>query len=118
MSIFNKLFGKKNCGCSCENEVKEEPKIQETSCSCNSGEKKLEIRVLGPGCRNCHTLEKNTLEAVNELGLEVELTHITDFAEIAKYGIMSTPGLWIDGKIVSYGKVLTKEEIKTILERL
>lgn len=39
MSIFNKLFGKKNCGCSCENEVKEEPKIQETSCSCNSGEK-------------------------------------------------------------------------------
>lgn len=124
MSILNKLFGKKSCNCSCETEVKEEPKVQETNCSCGGvcneviEGNKMEIRVLGPGCKNCHTLEKNTLEAVNELGLNAELTHVTDFAEIAKYGIMSTPGLWVDGKVVSYGKVLTKDEIKTILEKL
>lgn len=120
MSIFDKLFGKKECGCSCGTEVKEEPKVQETSCSCEgtSEVSKMEIRVLGPGCKNCHTLEKNTLEAVNELGLDVKLTHVTDFAEIATYGIMSTPGLWVDGKVVSYGKVLSKDEIKELLKKL
>lgn len=120
MSIFNKLFGKKECGCSCGTEVKEKPKIQEISCSCEGKieENKMEIRVLGPGCKNCHTLEKNTLEAVNELGLDVKLTHVTDFAEIATYGIMSTPGLWVDGKVVSYGKVLSKDEVKEILKKL
>lgn len=124
MSIFNKLFGKKECGCSCRTEVKEEPKVQETTCSCGGNcegiveRNKMEIRVLGPRCKNCHTLEKNTLEAVNELGLDAKLTHVTDFAEIATYGIMSTPGLWIDGKIVSYGKVLPKDEIKEILKKL
>lgn len=120
MSIFDKLFGKKECGCSCGTEVKEEPKVQETSCSCEGTNEvnKMEIRVLGPGCKNCHTLEKNTLEAVNELGLDVKLTHVTDFAEIATYGIMSTPGLWVDGKVVSYGKVLSKDEIKELLKKL
>ena len=50
--------------------------------------------------------------------IDAKLTHVTDFAEIATYGIMSTPGLWIDGKIVSYGKVLPKDEIKEILKKL
>ena len=55
MSIFNKLFGKKECGCSCRTEVKEEPKVQETTCSCGGNcegiveRNKMEIRVLGPG---------------------------------------------------------------------
>lgn len=116
MSILKKIFG----GCSCGTEVKEEPKVQETACSCGGtcNENKIEIRVLGPGCKNCHTLEKNTLEAVKDLGLEATISHITDFAEIAKYGIMSTPGLWIDGKVVSYGKVLSKDDIKRILEKI
>lgn len=114
MGIFNKLFGEKGC---CNAETKK------TSCSCggacnSSAEEATEIRILGSGCKNCQTLEKNTLEAVNELGLKVKVNYITDFAEIAKYGIISTPGLWIDGKIVSYGKVLTKDEVKTILEKL
>ena len=124
MSIFDKLFGKKECGCSCGTEVKEEPKVQETSCSCGGNcegtneTSKMEIRILGPGCKNCHTLEKNTLEAVNELGLDVKLTHVTDFAEIATYGIMSTPGLCVDVKVVYYGKVLSKDEIKELLKKL
>lgn len=107
MSIFNKLFGRKGYDCSCGG-----------ACHETAEENRMEIRVLGAGCKNCHTLEKNTLEAVNELGLKVKLIHVTDFAEIAKYGIMSTPGLWIDGKIVSYGKVLSKDEVKEILEKI
>ena len=104
--------------------MKEEPKVQEIACSCGGAcheiveGNKIEIRVLGPGCKNCHTLENNTLEAVKELNIEATISHITDFAEIAKYGIMSTPGLWIDGKVVSYGKVLSKDDIKRILEKI
>lgn len=52
------------------------------------------------------------------MGLKAEVKHITDFTEIATYGIMSTPGLWINGKIVSYGKVLSKNEVKAILEKI
>lgn len=115
MGIFNKLFGEKESCCNAE--------TKKTSCSCGGAcssltEGTMEVRILGSGCKNCQNLEKNTLEAVNELGLKVEVNHITDFSEIAKYGIMSTPGLWINGKIVSYGKVLSKDEVKTILKKL
>ena len=115
MGIFDKLFGSKESCCG------EEAKNASCSCGgeCNSSTKNIiEIRILGSGCKNCNALEKHTLEALNELGIKSELNHITDFAEIAKYGIMSTPGLWINGKIVSYGKVLSKDEIKKIIEKL
>lgn len=113
--FFSKLFGGK-CGCSSTSgEVKKtEPKC---SCGCNFSEK-YEVRILGGGCKNCHTLEENTVAALNELSYSFTLEHITDYAEIAKYGIMSTPGLWINGNIVSFGKVLSKEEVKTILLNL
>lgn len=115
MGVFNKLFGEKKSCCNGEN--------KKMSCSCkgdcsSSVDRTIEVRILGSGCKNCQTLEKNTLEAVNELGLKAEVKHITDFTEIAEYGIMSTPGLWINGKIVSYGKVLSKNEVKIILEKL
>lgn len=122
MGIFDKIFGKKGCCCSAGAEIKEEIKAQETICSCGgtcdttSEEKKFEIRVLGSGCSSCQTLEKNVKEAVEELGIEAKIVHITDFSEIATYGIISTPGLWIDGKVVSFGKVLSKDEIKTLLK--
>ena len=112
MGIFNKLFGEKKCSCSCEK--KSEKLVEENV----SGKDELEIRVLGAGCKNCQNLEKNTLEATKELGIKTKIKHITDFSEIAKYGIISTPGLWIDGKIVSYGKVLSKDEIKIILKKV
>ena len=112
MGIFNKIFEEKKCSCSCEK--KTEKLVEE-----NILEKdELEIRVLGSGCKNCQNLEKNTLEVTNELGIKTKVKHITDFSEIAKYGIMSTPGLWIDGKVVSYGKVLSKDEIKIILKKI
>ncbi len=65
------------------------------------------IEVLGPGCNNCQRLEANAREAVAQAGVEAEIVKITDYAEIASRGVMSTPGLVIDGKVVSTGKIPT-----------
>jgi small redox-active disulfide protein 2 len=69
------------------------------------------IEVLGPGCNNCVRLETNAREAVALAGIEAEVTKVTDYAEIATYGIMSTPGLVIDGRVVSYGRVPSADDI-------
>ncbi|MFR4440971.1 MAG: thioredoxin family protein, partial [Hungatella sp.] len=75
------------------------------------------IKVLGPGCAKCAELEKSVRLALEELQLDLEIDHVTDFAEIAGYGVMSTPALVLHGKVVSYGKVLSVEEVKTILQQ-
>ena len=82
-------------------------------------EKKKEkgIKILGSGCSKCAALEKSTREALAELNVEENIDHITDFSQIASYGVMSTPALVINGKVVSYGKVLNKDEVKDLLER-
>ncbi|MGL5205990.1 MAG: thioredoxin family protein [Acidaminococcaceae bacterium] len=77
----------------------------------------MKIKILGSGCKNCITLADNTKAALAELGEEAELEKVTDFAEIAKYGVMSTPGLVIDEKVVSYGKVLKPQDIVKIIEK-
>ncbi len=74
------------------------------------------IKVLGSGCAKCQALEKATTEALAELGEETRVQHVTDFADIAKYGVMQTPALVIDNKVVSYGKVLSKEEALVLLQ--
>ena len=65
------------------------------------------IEVLGPGCANCQRLEANVREAVAEAGIDAEIVHVTDYAEIAQRGVLRTPGLVIDGRVVSTGKVPT-----------
>jgi small redox-active disulfide protein 2 len=71
----------------------------------------MEIKVLGPGCYNCQQLEKMTINALAELDVAANVDKVTDFKEIAKH-TMATPALVIDGKVVSQGRVPTKDEIK------
>ena len=75
------------------------------------------VKILGSGCAKCMKLEKVTRQAISELNLNLNIEHITDFAQIASYGVMSTPALVLDGKVVSFGKVLSVEEIKSILQQ-
>lgn len=75
----------------------------------------LDIKVLGPGCRNCVMLDKATRAAVEELGLEARIEKVEDYAQIASYNILSTPGLVIDGAVVSSGRVPSATEIKDLL---
>lgn len=76
------------------------------------------VKILGSGCKNCVTLAENTKAALSELGLEAEMIKVTEFPEIAKYGIMSTPGLVVDEKVVSFGKVLKPKDIVKLLEKI
>lgn len=73
------------------------------------------VEVLGPGCANCLRLEANAREALALSGVAAEINHVTDYAEIAKRGVMSTPGLVIDGTVVSFGRVPSAGEIATWL---
>ena len=75
----------------------------------------MDIKILGPGCPKCHTLEKNTREAVKELGLDAEVSKVTDVNEIAGYGVFITHGLVVDGEVKLAGKVASKSEVKKIL---
>lgn len=73
------------------------------------------IKVLGPGCNNCKTLEKVTKEAVAELGLTASIEKVEDYAAIAGYGVMSTPALVIDEVVVSSGRVPTPAHLRELL---
>ena len=75
------------------------------------------IKILGSGCRNCANLKENTELALQELGMEAEIIKVEDFKEIVEYGVMSTPALVIDEKVVSSGKVLKPKEIGKLLKK-
>jgi len=71
----------------------------------------LTIKVLGSGCANCKKLEAVTRKVVEDLGLQAEVIKVTDYAEIMKYPILSTPGLVVNEKLVSAGRIPTETEI-------
>jgi len=73
--------------------------------------------VLGPGCPKCQALEKNTKQAVADLGLDAQIGHVTDVNEIADYGVFMTPSLVVDGEVKIVGKVANVEEIKKALTK-
>jgi small redox-active disulfide protein 2 len=77
----------------------------------------MEIKILGPGCPKCQTLEKNTKDAVAELGLDAQIGKVTEINEIANHGVFMTPGLVVDGEVKLVGKVASKDEIKKILSK-
>lgn len=99
-------------------------KKNEKSCCCGSvnvGQKQntgtAAVKVLGSGCAKCNELERAAREALEELGMDTTIDHVTDFAQIAAYGVMTTPALMVDGKVVSYGKVLKKDEVKELIRK-
>ena len=63
-------------------------------------------------------MEDAVRAALTELGMDTSIDHVTDFTQIAAYGVMTTPALVVDGKVVSYGKVLKKEEAKAVTKRV
>ncbi len=73
------------------------------------------IQILGTGCQKCMKLAKNAEEAAKGTGAGYEIEKVTDLKKIMEYGVMMTPGLVIDGKVVSVGKVLSPEDIKKLL---
>ena len=76
------------------------------------------VKVLGSGCQKCNALEAATKAALESLGMDTTIEHVTDFAKIAAYGVMTTPALVVDGKVVSYGKALKTEEVVAILQKV
>ena len=75
----------------------------------------LKIKVLGPGCANCQRLETLTKAVISEMAMDAEVIKVTDYADIMKYPILSTPGLVVNEKVVVSGRVPTKAEITTFL---
>ena len=75
----------------------------------------MEIKVLGPGCYKCHELYKATTGVVKELGIDVDIEYIQDINKIIEYSILTTPGLVVNGKMVCYGRVPSKVEIKQFI---
>lgn len=114
MALFS--FGKK----------KEEEKKTSCCCACNcttenmqaaEEEKSLKgVKILGGGCAKCNQLEAEAIEALKELGMDTTIEHVKEYEKIAAYGVMTTPALVVDGKVVSYGKVLKKHEVVRILK--
>ena len=77
----------------------------------------MQIKILGSGCSKCKLLEQNAKKAVDELKIKASIEKVTDIQKIIESGVMMTPALEIEGKIVSAGKILTSEEIKKYLAK-
>lgn len=76
------------------------------------------VKILGTGCSKCNALEATTREALERLGMDASIDHVTDFSQIAAYGVMTTPALVVDGKVVSFGKVLKTDEVVRLLQKV
>jgi small redox-active disulfide protein 2 len=80
--------------------------------------KMLNIKVLGSGCSNCINLEKLCREVISENNIEAEIEKVTDYKDIMSYGIMSTPGLVVNGKVIHSGKLPTKSTLTNWLQNI
>ena len=136
------LFGGKKGGSGCCNmEIVEEPESSsccggapeqsaEPACCCAGPVETYEadkgdgtstlssVKVLGPGCKNCHALLENVQAALKEIGSAVAVEYVTDMATVASYGVMSTPALVVNEKVVSMGKVLKAGDVVKLLHKL
>ncbi len=76
------------------------------------------IKILGSGCKNCVALKENTEAALKATGIEAEVIKVEEMKDIVSYGVMQTPALVIDEKVMSYGKVLKPKDIEAILQKV
>ncbi len=76
----------------------------------------MKIEILGPGCPRCQSLEANAKQAVKELGIDAQVIKVTEMGKIMSYGVMSTPGIVVDGKVMGSGKLFSVDEIKQMLQ--
>ena len=113
MALFAKIKKKEEPTCCCGDCDAESMAKAESS----KGEG-ASIKILGSGCAKCNQLEAATKAALEQLGMDTTVDHVTDFSQIAAYGVMTTPALVVDGKVVSYGKVLKTEEVVKILQKV
>ncbi len=114
MALFVKKVKKlENSGCCCENCDAESMAKAE-----NAKIEGANVKVLGSGCPKCNQLEAATKAALEQLGMDTTIDHVSDFTQIASYGVMTTPALVIDGKVVSFGKALKTEEVVKILQKV
>jgi len=77
----------------------------------------MEIKILGPGCIKCKTLEKLTRDVVEQNSINATVTKVEDIMEIMKYGVMTTPALVVNGKVEIKGRVPSFDEIKQVLSK-
>ena len=113
MALFGKKITKGEPCCCCGN-CNEETMAKAEAAKVEGAS----VKVLGSGCAKCNQLEAATKAALEQLGMDAAIDHVRDFAQIAAYGVMSTPALVVDGKVVSYGKVLKTEEVAAILRKV
>ena len=102
-------------------------KEEQPACCCNNScesmetksikaEGRLNIKVLGAGCKSCHTQYENVKEAITNLGIDAEVEYITDMEQVMSYGVMSMPAVVVNEQIVSMGKVLKASEVEKLLQ--
>jgi small redox-active disulfide protein 2 len=77
----------------------------------------MEIKILGPGCPKCKTLEKMTREVVEKNGIDATVTKVEDIVAIMNYGVLTTPALVVDEKVVLKGRLPSPDELKSLLTR-
>lgn len=76
----------------------------------------MEIKILGPGCPKCKSLEKTVRDVVEKNGIEAQISKVEDIMDIMAYGVMSTPAIVVDGKVVIKGRVPSADEILKLLK--
>ena len=112
MGMLKNLFGKEEKKSSCCDMKIVEVEDDKASCDCGGVcEGAIELTVMGPGCAKCHKLKEAADEAASESSRAISVDYVIDPAAMAEAGVMSTPALLVDGKVVSQGKVLSADEI-------
>ena len=114
MSFFTRK--KKTSACSCQN-----------GCACGEPAKGMDsgcfdairsIKVLGMGCKSCHEQYEKAKQAIQRMGLTIDVEYITDLEQVASYGAMSMPAVVVNDQVIAMGKVLSAEDLETMLHKL